>query len=147
VTQWGLRFKIPTGLVDLEYRINDESVAFYAKPASTNVEYRPSYDAVDQSGSATYASGVLYRSDQSSKDVIGNQVAGKKIGDYYYYTAWSFSGLATGRGYIGLFYDDACLADPALSKCQSYLEAEGEVFALMDELLTSIEPASPASSN
>src|SRR4051794_12776305 len=31
--EWGLKFKIPSGLADVEYKIHDDTAAFFAKPA------------------------------------------------------------------------------------------------------------------
>ena len=47
---------------------------------------------------------------------------GKKVGDYYYYTSWAFSSLATGAGCQGLYGDSN----------DSACETESKAFALVN---------------
>lgn len=107
IKQWGLRFKTPSGLTGVKYVINDDTVAFYAKPKGANVEYVGNYDKLEN-GSPKYALGVLVRSTASSKTIasVGIKVEGKKLGDYYYYTHHAFSSTSTGAGCLGLYGDD-----------------------------------------
>ena len=99
VKEWGLRFKVPPSIFDVRYKMGDtlegDTLAFY--------DYVKDYDQVSDSGFFSLANGVIYRSKESTKDKIGIVVEGKKIGDYYYYTAWSFSGLATGAACLPLY--------------------------------------------
>jgi hypothetical protein len=55
-------------------------------------------------------------------------IGGKKLGDWYYYTAWAFSSLATGRGWSLVFGDN----EYALGQEQIALE-------LVDKMLYAIE--------
>ncbi len=132
---WGLRFKIPSGLSDVQYRIYGDRVIFFAKPTGFNVQYRADYDESEDS-SSRYATGNLYRSTDSTKLNLDYTVQGKKVGDYYYYTSWAFSGLASGVGYSGLYGDD--LDDVNI-------QAEGTAFRLVNQgdtaLLNTIELA------
>ena len=105
VQEWGLRFKVPESLTDVRYAIHDNDLAFFARPAGSDVQYRPDYDEF-KSGYYTHAMGMLYRSTDSTKLVIETLREGTKIGDYYYYTAWAFSGLATGVGACFSTYGD-----------------------------------------
>jgi hypothetical protein len=132
--EWDLRFKTPSGLTDVRYIIHGDTVAFYAKPANSSVQYRSNYNKYED-GSSPYATGVLYRSTDSSTTVIGNETRqGKKLGNYYYYTAWSFSSLATGAACVGLYGDSASSCEP-----------EGIAFNLVNQgdsaLLNTIELA------
>jgi prepilin-type N-terminal cleavage/methylation domain-containing protein len=133
VKEWGLRFKTPTGLTDVKYTIHDDTVAFFAKPTGSSVQYRADYDKYEE-GRSQYATGNLYRSKESTKDKIGIVVEGKKIGDYYYYTSWAFSSLATGAACVGTYGD-------ADSNCQP----EATAFQLVNQggsaLLNTIEIA------
>lgn len=133
VKEWGLRFKTPTGLTDVRYTIHDDTVAFFAKPTGSSVQYRADYDKYEE-GRSQYATGNLYRSRESTKDKLGLVVEGKKIGDYYYYTSWAFSSLATGAACVGTYGD-------ADSNCQP----EGTAFQLVNQgdtaLLNTIELA------
>ncbi len=103
--EWGLRFKAPSGIDDVEYVIIGDTVAFYAKPADSSVQYRASYSTFDENDNPTYALGTLYRKTepQVTNTALDLTTEGKKLGDYYYFTGWAFSSLATGRGCIGLF--------------------------------------------
>ena len=107
VKEWGLRFKVPPSIFDVRYKMGDtlegDTLAFYAKPTGLKYDYVKDYDQVSDSGFFSLANGVIYRSKESTKDKIGIVVEGKKIGDYYYYTAWSFIGLATGAACLPLY--------------------------------------------
>lgn len=111
VKEWGIRFKVPGGLTDVKYTIHDDTASFFAKPVGSNVEYRDDYDKFEE-GNSQYALGELYRSKESTNDerVDDTLIKGKKVGNYYYYTAWSFSGLASGAACVGLYGDasDSC---------------------------------------
>ena len=132
VKEWGLRFKAPTNLTDVKYHIFGDTVAFYAKPAGSSVEYRSDYEKLGNNNNPQYAVGQLYRSSESTKEVIGTPREGKKIGNYYYYTAHAFSSLATGAGCVELYGDNNC-------------EAEAKVFQSVNQgdtaLLNTIELA------
>jgi Tfp pilus assembly protein PilV len=119
VKEWGLRFKTPSGLTDVKYVINGETAAFFAKPTGSSVQYRSDYDKFSNSD-FEYATGELYRSKDATNNERGFAIDGKKVGSYYYYTAWSFSSLATGAACVGLYGDD--------SSCQPELKA----FALVN---------------
>jgi prepilin-type N-terminal cleavage/methylation domain-containing protein len=122
VKEWGLRFKIPSGLTDVKYTIHGDTVSFFAKPTGSNVQYRADYDKFEE-GRSQYAMGNLYRSTSSAKPFAGDMTReGKKVGDYYYYTSWAFSSLATGAGCVGLYEDSN----------ESNCEPESRAFALVN---------------
>lgn len=134
VKEWGLRFKTPSGLTNVRYTIHDDTAAFYAKPTGSNVQYISDYDKYED-GNFSYATGVLYRSTSSTKPFDGDETReGKKVGNYYYYTNWAFSSLATGAGCVGLYGDSD-------SACQT----ESTAFRLVNQgdtaLLNTIELA------
>lgn len=121
VKEWGLRFKTPTGLTDVKYTIHGDTVSFFAKPTGSNVQYRADYDKYED-GRSQYATGNLYRSTSSTKPFAGDMTReGKKVGDYYYYTSWAFSSLATGAACVGTYGDG-----------DSSCEQEGKAFALVN---------------
>ncbi len=134
VKEWGVRFKTPSGLSDVRYAIHDDTVAIFAKPTGSNLQYVSDYEKYEDSN-FRHATGVLYRSTSATKPFAGDDTRqGKKVGDYYYYTNWAFSNLATGAGCVGLFGD----SDPA---CQT----ESTAFKLINQgdtaLLNTIELA------
>jgi type II secretory pathway pseudopilin PulG len=134
VKEWGLRFKAPSGLTDIRYTIHGDTLAFFAKPTGTDVQYRTDYDKYAD-GLSEYAIGNLYRSTNSTKPFAGDMIKeGKKVGPYYYYTGWAFSSLATGAACVGTYGD-------AESNCQP----EGTAFQLVNQgdtaLLNTIELA------
>ncbi|MDR0957173.1 MAG: hypothetical protein LBM09_01185 [Candidatus Nomurabacteria bacterium] len=87
--EWGLKFKIPTGIEDVKYVIDGDMAYFVARPFDT--VYVSDLDIED------HAIGTLFRSKDSKIDSIGSGIVeGKKVGDYYYYTAHSFSDTASG---------------------------------------------------
>lgn len=121
VKEWGLRFKAPSDITDVRYTIHGDTLAFFAKPTGSNVQYVADYEKYADSN-FRYATGVLYRSTSSTKPFAGDTTReGKKIGDYYYYTNWAFSSLATGAGCQGLYGDS-----------DSACEAESKAFALVN---------------
>ena len=137
VKEWGLRFKVPPSIFDVRYKMGDtlegDTLAFYAKPTGLKYDYVKDYDQVSDSGFFSLANGVIYRSKESTKDKIGIVVEGKKIGDYYYYTAWSFSGLATGA---------ACLPLYEISDQELQCEEVNKAFWIVnDDFIKSIELA------
>jgi hypothetical protein len=131
INEWGLRFKTPNGLADVTYTIHSDTVALYAKPVGANVQYRSDHE-IFEDGHPRYATGTLYRSTESSKDKIGYTVDGKKLGNFYYYTGWAFSSLATGAACVGLYGDS-----------ESNCEPESKAFQLINQgdtaLLNTIE--------
>jgi prepilin-type N-terminal cleavage/methylation domain-containing protein len=134
VKEWGLRFKTPSGLTDVRYAIHGDAVAFFAKPTGSNVQYVTDYQKYADSN-FRYAIGVLYKSTSSIKPFAGDMTReGKKVGDYYYYTNWAFSSLATGASCKGLYGDSD-------SACQT----EATAFQLVNQgdtaLLNTIELA------
>ena len=135
IKNWGISFYIPTGLADVQYRIHGDTVYFYGKPSSPKVEYRTGYDS-DNVGQ--YALGRVKRSKEPTQDVIHGKVDGKKVGDYYYYTGASFSGLDSGVGLFGLFYTPDCIekskvnTDTDDSECNKLASAEAETFYLIN---------------
>lgn len=102
VKEWGLQFTIPSGLADVKYVVNGDVAAIYAKPTGSSVEYRSDYEKFDGKY-PQYAVGVLVRSKDATNNDRGFAVDGKKVGDYYYYTSWSFSGLASGAACVELY--------------------------------------------
>lgn len=143
---WELRFKIPQGLAGIQYRIQGETAYLYGKPSSPKVEYRNDYDA-DKQGK--YSLGYLKRSREASLSNDWGNVTGKKVGDYYYYTGHSFSGLESGVGFNGIFYTPYCdnkakdNTDYNDDTCQDLMEAESKTFSLIngDEESTGLLPS------
>lgn len=144
VQEWGLRFKIPENLTDVRYKISGDTLAIFAKPIqdengkSFDVEYPSNYDKIDEYGNFSYTQGDLIRSKKASMDYFGEARKGKKVGDYYYYTSHSFSGLASGAGPNGIFLDQDCRKNDLQKKCERYFLAESIVFAIVNG--TSIHP-------
>jgi prepilin-type N-terminal cleavage/methylation domain-containing protein len=134
VKEWGLRFKAPSGLADIKYAIHGDTLAFFAKPSGSSVQYRSDYDKF-ANGGFQYATGVAYRSSSATNNDRGFTIDGKKVGNYYYYTAWSFSGLASGAACVEIY------GDSSDSNCQ----AEATAFQLVNQgdnsLLSTIELA------
>jgi prepilin-type N-terminal cleavage/methylation domain-containing protein len=134
VKEWGLRFKVPAGLTDVRYAVQGDTVAFFAKPSDSSYEYISDFDMFED-GRFRYGRGILYRSKEAVNYERGYATEGKKVGDYYYYTAWSFSGLASGSACVGIYGDDSAAG----------CEAEGKVFGLINTsenaLLETIELA------
>lgn len=142
IKEWGIRFKVPSDLTDVQYQISkypapngDGRLYFYAKPVGSTVQYRDDYMALNPNGYSQYTVGNLFRSTYSTQNKLDQPVSGKKIGDYYYYTSWAFSGLATGAGCVALY------GNSNEANCQ----AEGAVFRSVNQgdsaLLNTIEAA------
>jgi len=145
VKEWGLRFKIPDNLTDVQYKISGDTLGVFAKPVKDkngqpfDVEYPSDYGEVDKEyGGFYYSQGNLIRSKNSTEDIIAGTQKGKKLGDYYYYTSYSFSGLASGAGPNGIFFDEDCKKDDQQKKCDRYYLAESIVFAIING--TSLHP-------
>ncbi len=134
VKEWGLRFKVPAGLKDVEYFISGDSISFFGKPTKYDVSYALDYRQQGDHDLWNYASGYLQRDTKSKVITTSGERYGKKLGDYYYYTAWAFSSTASGSALHGLF-----------GESQANLDAELEAFQLIstnkDSLLNSIELA------
>jgi hypothetical protein len=146
IKEWGLRFKVPVGLSDVRYSLDGDTAGFFAKPTGYQVDYRSNYTKVNGSSgeSFPYALGILIRSKDSTKDKLGDQLEGRKLGEYYYYTSHSFASLASGAGATGIFFDVACDKDSTLAKCDVMVKAEQKAFGLINNdggLLRSIELA------
>lgn len=142
VKEWGLRFKVPDGLTDIRYFIQDDVLSLYAKPKGYNVEYRSDYN--NPTDGAEYSLESVIRSNDSSKSKLEQQVSGKKLGDKYYYTRSAFSALATGVAMQPLFFDDACVKEdaskgPLSERCEKLYEPYGVAFVSVKELVNSIE--------
>jgi prepilin-type N-terminal cleavage/methylation domain-containing protein len=133
VKEWSLRFKTPSGLTDVKYTIHGDTASFFAKPTGSSVQYRADYDKFED-GRSQYATGNLYRSTDSTNTDRGSATEGKKVGNYYYYTSWAFSSLASGAACVGLYGDGE-------SNCQP----ESAAFKLVNQgdtaLLNTIELA------
>jgi hypothetical protein len=141
VEEFGVRFALPDDLTDVRYVVDGDTARFFAKPAASSVEYRDDYEGVSSSG-GEYHLATLYRSSDSTRYVAGDiPVEGKKLGDSYYYTGWSFSGLATGRGFAGLYFDEACDNETGdrSERCQSLIDAEDTAFKSLNEALRTLE--------
>lgn len=79
------------------------------------------------------AQATITRATDSTQQGIGQTaIEGKKIGNFYFYTAWSFSGMSTGAGVevTTLFGSD-----------QATMDAATNVFHDMNEMLYSIQLA------
>ena len=106
----------------IKYGIHYYTIYFFAKPTGSNVQYVPDYEKYADKN-FRYATGVLYRSTSGTKQFAGDTTReGKKVGDYYYYTSWAFSSLATGAGCQGLYGDSN----------DSACETESKAFALVN---------------
>jgi type II secretory pathway pseudopilin PulG len=131
--EWGLQFKIPNSLTDVQYRIDGDTAAFFAKPSDANVDYRSDYDKFENEH-YTFALGLLYRSKEATQERPVRTVAGKKLGNYYYYTSHSFNGLATSAAPNGLYLDAYCeqnLRDTE-PKCVQLIKAETKAFHILN---------------
>lgn len=134
IKEWGVRFKIPAGLADIRYYIHGDTAYFYAKPSGQNLEFRADHDKPE----GDYALATLTRSTDSTKERIGGQVEGRKTGEYYYYTAWSFSGTASGVGLSKLYFDNECdqkaatFQESEVPKCQAFYDAANKAFGLLN---------------
>lgn len=144
VKQWGLRFKIPQGLADVQYVIRGDTIGFWGKPNGYGGNYARDYQEWDN-GSFEHAQGLLIRSrnGQNNHGLNSSPVSGKKIGEYYYYTAWSFSPIPNyGVGNDPEIYGDFCDDNPQTINCQNAIKASNQVFNLInndDGLLKTIE--------
>jgi prepilin-type N-terminal cleavage/methylation domain-containing protein len=131
VKEWGLRFKVPAGLTDVNFSIHDNTLAFFAKPTGFDVEYVNSYNEFYKD-KFTHAAGVLHRTTDSYVMVMGEKKDCKKVGNFYYYTSWSFAAAATGVGPNFIYGDN-----------KAGLDAEYTVFNLINNgdtaLLNTIE--------
>lgn len=134
VKEWGLRLKVPAGLKDVEYFVSGDTISFFGKPTKYDVSYVLDYMKQGDNGQWIYAVGYLYRDTKSKLITTSGEKYGKKLGNYYYYTAWAFSSTASGAALDGIFGGD-----------QASMDAELEVFHLIntnkDSLLNSIELA------
>lgn len=133
VKEWDLTFKIPSGLSDVQYQVTknpapngDGRLAIYAKPTGSTMQYRSDYMALNPNGYPLYPIGVLYRSQHPTQYKMSVAIDGKKLGNYYYYTEWAFSGLATGASCTNLY---GAGNDASESECA----AEQTVFALVNQ--------------
>lgn len=146
VEEWGIEFDVPSGLTQVEYVILDDTVSFFALPSESEVVYRDDYKEVlnnSNGQNATYSLGNLLRSEKPSKyygvfDDI--EVQGRRIGDYYYYTAWSFSSLATGVGINEIFIDQEC-QDWHITHdagCTLKIDAASDVFNYINDVDTGL---------
>jgi hypothetical protein len=100
IREWGIRFKVSSRLTDVRYAIDGDTVHFIGRP----IDYDVSYVQNINNSIGEYSLGDIYRSNQSSRTTLDVVIDGKKLGDYYYYTAWSFNSLATGVGVMGGLY-------------------------------------------
>lgn len=101
IKEWNLRFKVPDGLAEVQYRIHPDGgyIVFYGKPTGANVKYEDGYDKV-RDNDFWYTLGRLQRFENEQKNYDNNRgLSGKKIGTYYYY---SFGPQST----TGLFGQD-----------------------------------------
>lgn len=128
IEEWGVRLKAPAELTDVRYQVKDDYVFFYGKPTGAKVNYRSDYNTAEDG--AKYAMDYLRRSDQESiQHALFHSVSGKKVGDKYYFTGYSFSNLETSRAFLNIFFDADCdqkeadrdYGDP---KCQEFHDAE-----------------------
>lgn len=143
IDEWDLKFTLPDELKDVEHKIVNDTAGFYAKPVDFDGDFRKDYTAVDpETGSINYALGRLTRSKNSTHtDNYVGVVKGKQIRDYYYYTAHSFSGLSTGAGYSGLYFNEYCDDGPHEEPvCSELIDAEYEAFQSVNDMLRTIEP-------
>lgn len=148
--EWGLRFKIPDDLTDVEYQIHEDTASFFAKPVDFDVEYRNDYDELflDEDSDRYYYKydmGKLYRSASPTiVNVVGDEIEGRRYGDHYYFTSHAFSGLSTGAGPSGTFFSNTCDDDFSSSdECSEQIDAENAAFLRINtgenSLINSIE--------
>lgn len=133
VKEWGLKFEIPEDLTNIKYIIDGDTAYFVAEPADQSFSYVTGINSLIKSD----AMAVLYRKTNSSQEGMEKTIEGKKVGSYYYYTAWSFSGTASGVGVQGTIFgadfnrynqEDQKIADKA-----------NEVFNSLNKMLNTIE--------
>lgn len=130
IKDWNIKFRIPTGLSRVDYYIIDDIAYFYAIPKGYDVNYRDDFGKLISNNYPVYHLGTLVRSKDSSISDAFNTgyVQGKSVGEYYYYTAHSFSATSTGWGVQGLFCNNN------LDGCSSYqMEAEIEALQLINK--------------
>ncbi|MCL2444785.1 hypothetical protein FWD07_01525 [Candidatus Saccharibacteria bacterium] len=123
IEEWNLEFVVPGSIRDVEYVIDGDTIYFFAMPAGRDAEW------VERTAFA-----ILYRSSQAIREISsGIERRGRDIGDgFYYYTAWSFSNLATGMGIPGQFGDD-----------EGSIAAATSVFWALNEMLNTIRTTNP----
>jgi outer membrane murein-binding lipoprotein Lpp len=130
IKAWNIKFKIPAGLADIQYSIQDDVAYIIAMPSDTSIKY---VDGVEKNVKQ-YALGTIQRSEKSVIEKLpGSNVDGKKMGQYYYYTGWSFSALATGAGITGIYGEG-----------ETAMQVESKVFNLINQtMLPTIELIDP----
>ena len=132
---WGVRLKVPSSLTDVRYYISDANTVAYFVAIPTGADVKYVNNIADESVYKIGALGTLIRSTDSTKPRVGGITNGKKLGNYYYYTAWSFSGLSSGVGIMGSIYgwDGVSTNDPRVGIASN-------AFKLVnDEFLNTIE--------
>lgn len=136
ISEWNIEFTIPDSLTDIRYVIENApdysgaTAYLVARPSDGSLQY-PSDISVRIKDEAL---AILTRSTLSIIDGnVNGSVEGKKVGNYYFYTAWSFSGLASGVGIPSLF--DVDIDNPANSLALS------NVFHELNDMLQTIQVA------
>ena len=125
ISEWNLKFIIPDSLTDIRYVIDGETAYLVGRPSDGSLQYPSNLNG--RIKDETLA--VLYRSTSSTQMNLDISIPGKKVGNYYFYTAWSFSGLASGAGVPSIFDVDDTV----------YSDALNDVFHNMNDMLNSIQ--------
>lgn len=131
--EWGLKFEIPEDLTNIKYTVDGDTAYFVAEPADQSLNYVSSIDSLIKSD----AMAVLYRKINSSEEGMTNVIEGKKVGVYYYYTAWSFSGTASGVGVQGSIF--GADLDRNNEEDQKIEDKATEVWQSLNDMLKTIE--------
>jgi len=125
IKEWNIQFTIPDSLTDVRYVIDDDTAFFVALPSDGSVEYPSNLNDEDIK---TMALAILFRGTYVTRTngIDDIEYDGKKIGNFYYHTAWSFNSIATGMGIVNLFGGN----DDDLA-----VEMEGKVFKELNEVM------------
>jgi len=135
IPEWNIKFTIPDSLIDIRYVIasneyitNDAGTAYLiGRPSDGSLPYPPNVNSRIKDEPLA----AIYRSTSSTQIVFDDFVVqGKPIGDYYFYTAWSFSSLASGAGVPSIFDVNQTTHSDALN----------DVFHEINDMLNSIQP-------
>jgi len=130
IPEWNIQFTIPDTITDIRYVIasnehsdGNDNAYLVARPSDNSLQYPSDISARIKDE----ALAILTRSTSSTQIKLDITVEGKRIGNYYFYTAWSFSGLATGAGVPTLF-----------GETQNQITAASTVFHELNDMLRTI---------
>lgn len=153
IEEWGIQFALPSTIEKVEYLIEEDSggdqkAYLWSLPSDARVDgFSADYNKPVPSGGGYKYVEAIYRSTDAVKD-SGFEVEGKKIGDYYYYTVWSFSNRASGKGAgTGIYVvngedcgDVYALNNRQSAQEQACLEIDMAAFWDLSDALNGVEP-------